>query len=268
MSKSIQQIEKDLADLEKQVSEFAITFSEKYQHYLESLSQIARQQLILAGYQICTQIYPKSFLELSLSVRQSLQEQIRNYANNIETRIRTALDFSFQENSSYTEAKVTTIRDYVENLKKPYELITWIQNTENKIHQVLNQYSILINQSFLEKNILPNNISPKLVEMAIEAQEEGAGVNGSNNLLQIVITEENSLQQNGENKEPKINNIVIVHIKLAELEFNNPALGLEHQQIRSSVDRLKTLSQVYQQKQKELVIAQAQAAWRAIWYDS
>ncbi len=264
MSKSLQQIEKDLADLEKQVSQFAVIFYEKYQKYLDLLSQTVRQQVILASYQICTQIHPKSFLELSLGVRQSLQEQIRHYANDVHKKIRAVLDSTLD-----LKIEVQTVEEALEKMTIPDELSIWAQNIEQKIKKILDNYSNLLNQCFMEIGVFPDNLPATFLEMAIEAQEEGSAITGATNLLQVLIGAEEVEQDDLMVKETKINSVIIVHLKLAELEFGNPALGIERQQVRYLVDdRLKSLSQIYQQKQRELAIVQAQTAWRSIWYDS
>ena len=77
MTKSIQQIKQDLDNTESAVAETAIELQDRYRNYLELLSQSVKQQLILASYQICTQFYPQSFLDLSLSNKQDLQQALR-----------------------------------------------------------------------------------------------------------------------------------------------------------------------------------------------
>ncbi|MEI6379701.1 MAG: hypothetical protein WCO81_02255 [Cyanobacteriota bacterium ELA615] len=255
MTKSIQQLEKDLADLEKQISEFALTFSQKYQQYLDILSHLARGEIILVSYQICTEIYPQRFLELTTNQRQQLQEQIRNYANSIENRLKNALDFSNNEPSQTIQD-----REYLANFKKPQELLMWSNNVEHKIHQVFIHYSNLLNQYFMELEIFPETIAPKI----LENQAESPSLNGYNSLVHLIIASDESLL---ENKEPKISNIIVVNLKLAQLEFNNPTIEREHRQIRSYYEQLKNIAQIYKKTEQELTVAKSQAAWRALWYD-
>ena len=77
MTKSIQQIQQDLQSLESTTAETAIELEKLYQVYLSLLGKSLKQQLVLASYQICTQFYPQSFLELSLSDKQELQQALR-----------------------------------------------------------------------------------------------------------------------------------------------------------------------------------------------
>jgi hypothetical protein len=74
---SVEQIERDLAALEKAVMAIAQDFRQTYTDYLTVLEQTMRQQLTLAAYRLCTQGYPERFLELSFQQRQRLQQSIQ-----------------------------------------------------------------------------------------------------------------------------------------------------------------------------------------------
>ena len=84
MTKSIQQIKQDLNNLESTTAKIAVELENLYENYLNSLSHSAKQQLVLASYQICTQFYPQSFLGLSLSNRQNLQQALRKIGIEVE----------------------------------------------------------------------------------------------------------------------------------------------------------------------------------------
>lgn len=85
MPRSIQQIKQDIENLEKTVTEISQEFHNVYDRYLDLLSQSVQKQLILASYQICTQIYPESFLRLSLDRRQKLQQNLKNLGKDFKT---------------------------------------------------------------------------------------------------------------------------------------------------------------------------------------
>ena len=74
---AIEQIEQDIAAIEKAMEAIAAELRSVYTSYLTALGQAVRQQLILASYHLCTQGYPASFLSLSFSQRQQLQQAIR-----------------------------------------------------------------------------------------------------------------------------------------------------------------------------------------------
>lgn len=80
MVRTVERIEQELAALDRSVAALAQEFQDAYRQYLDALGQAVRQQLILAGYHLCTQGYPDRFLKLSLAQRQQLQQSLRQLA--------------------------------------------------------------------------------------------------------------------------------------------------------------------------------------------
>ncbi len=264
MTKSLQQLENDLADLEKQVLQFSPTFFQKYQQYLDILSQLTRKELILVSYQVCTEIHPSRFLEISVNQRGQIQEKIRNYANSIENRLKTAMDFFSNESGHSSEDGELKINEYLVNAKKPQELLMWSNNVEHTIDQIFNHYSDLLNRYFIETKILPDNIPSKILELVSDSQNEGPNFNGYTSLVQLVITADETAT---ENKDFKISNVVVIYLNRVKLELANPVLERAHRQIRSHYEQLKAQTQTYKKNEQELIIAKSQSAWRALWYD-
>jgi hypothetical protein len=58
-----------------------------------------------------------------------------------------------------------------------------------------------------------------------------------------------------------------INLRLGEIEFADAMLSSYRKQIRSVLLQLNRLGQEYQKKQRERSVAQAEAAWRAIWSD-
>ncbi|MGD1804718.1 hypothetical protein ACP6PL_04650 [Dapis sp. BLCC M126] len=73
----IRKIGQDLQRIEEAIADIAKEFYSTYQGYLKALGQGMRQQLIFASYHICTQAYSETFLKLSFSQRQKMQEELR-----------------------------------------------------------------------------------------------------------------------------------------------------------------------------------------------
>ncbi|MBE9167695.1 hypothetical protein IQ238_09245 [Pleurocapsales cyanobacterium LEGE 06147] len=96
MPSSIQQIKQDIANLEKTVTEVGQELQSLYDQYLDLLSQSVQKQLILASYQICTQVYPESFLRLSLDRRQKLQRNLKNLGKDFKVTFWNNLEKSEQ----------------------------------------------------------------------------------------------------------------------------------------------------------------------------
>ncbi|NJR68564.1 MAG: hypothetical protein HC771_07745 [Synechococcales cyanobacterium CRU_2_2] len=102
MAKSVEQINRELAALEEQSQELGQTLRSLYGNYLAELGQVTRQQLTSVCYQLCTQLYPESFLKLSYRGRDRLQRQIRQCSQALQERLE--LEQLFQPDESELEA--------------------------------------------------------------------------------------------------------------------------------------------------------------------
>ena len=115
MTKSIQQIKQDFTNLESKTVEIATELERLYQDYLNLLTQSVKQQLILASYQICTQFYPQSFLELSLSEKQNIQQTIRRIGIEAEP---TLLSVVQQKELEPEPLQIDLMAELIKNLPK------------------------------------------------------------------------------------------------------------------------------------------------------
>ena len=79
-------IEQQLSKLQKQTADIATELESLVDSYLQILSQASKRQLVLTAYHVCTQIYPDKFLDLSLSQRHTLQQQLRDLGNRIQSQ--------------------------------------------------------------------------------------------------------------------------------------------------------------------------------------
>ncbi|MEY2984582.1 MAG: hypothetical protein RLZZ568_1199 [Cyanobacteriota bacterium] len=77
MTRSLAKIREQLTQLDAQTETQWHRLAQTYDHYAQRLSQTLQQQAVYAVYQICTQIYPAAFLQLSVSNRQKFQQSIR-----------------------------------------------------------------------------------------------------------------------------------------------------------------------------------------------
>ena len=87
MTKSIRAVKQNLENLKTQVAESATELEALHRGYLEILSQSLKQQFILACYQICTELYPQSFINLSLSAKQDLQQNLRQLSSELQPQL-------------------------------------------------------------------------------------------------------------------------------------------------------------------------------------
>ena len=332
MARSIQQIKQDLETLQKTVAEAATELQQLYNDYLQVLSQSVKQQLVLASYQLCTQIYPESFLKLSFKQRQQLQEKIREISqevaeflqqlNNIEQNEsspeQTELNLLAEmirnlplgessnqeiatdknqlpalENSDEAESQpeiiiagdpsnIQELAEHLENIaaeklesdklqeinfSNPEHLVLWQRRVEKNLKQTLDDTSRKVNKSLQDNNIIPSRLPTKVIDMAIQANEvtgNGHKVNSLPNILNLVIeTEKESKSSN-----PKVAQISLLRLRLSEIEFTDPSASLQRNKIRNFSKKIEQLRQQYRAKEREYAIAEAEAAWRAGWYEN
>ncbi|MEM8717710.1 MAG: hypothetical protein AAGE84_00165 [Cyanobacteria bacterium P01_G01_bin.39] len=116
MTKSIQQVKQDLDNLKSTVANTAVELEKLYSNYLDLLSHSLQQQLIFACYQICTEIYPQEFLNLSLSEKQELQQSLRGMGTQLKSELTEIINYKELEPEPL---EVNLMAELLKNLPKP-----------------------------------------------------------------------------------------------------------------------------------------------------
>ena len=116
MTKSIQQVKQELKDLESATAEMAIELEQLHRGYLEMLGQLLQQQLISTCYQICTELYPGSFLNLSLREKQDLQQKLRQLGIQVEPELTEIVS---QKELEPEPTGLNLMAELIKNLPKP-----------------------------------------------------------------------------------------------------------------------------------------------------
>jgi hypothetical protein len=80
MVRPVEIIRRDIEGLKQATLTLAEEFNQLYSGYLASLGTALQRQVVMAAYHLCTQVYPESFLALSVGQRESLQRQMRQLA--------------------------------------------------------------------------------------------------------------------------------------------------------------------------------------------
>jgi hypothetical protein len=109
MARAIERIERDIEALEEKISAIAFELEAASTSYLTTLGQAVRQQLILAGYHLCTQGYPESFLRLSLNQRQKLQKALRQLSAETSKQL---IDYTKPESSIIDDEETESENDH------------------------------------------------------------------------------------------------------------------------------------------------------------
>ncbi|WP_019508114.1 hypothetical protein [Pleurocapsa sp. PCC 7319] len=197
MTKSIQQIRQDLDYLESAVASTSVELRDLYRKYLELLSQSVKQQLILASYQLCTQFYPQSFLNLSLKNKQKLQQELRKIGSKLQPVL---LDILEQKKLEPEKIELNLMAELIKNLPK-------LQRTKESQEPQESQEIQEIRES-REVNELNTGIDLRAVAAELENVE----------FIEIDTTSENDSEESNldenlpSSEQPK---------PLKEIDFNN-----------------------------------------------
>ena len=294
MARAIEQIERDLAALSKAVNGLAAEFSKAYIRYLEILGQAMCQQLMQAIYQICTQAYPKQFLSLSFNQRQQLQQTIRKLSQNAADQLLVQIknterrqeaedkgdekdkedledredweDYELRDLPSLYDGKELPLGNtngLPSNFFEPLELAKWQHKQEEAIAHTLKTLSLETNRLLQQIGILPQKLPTPLLEAATTASEVAAEMtSGPPNILNLLIETENHSET-----EDGITQLITVQLRLSEIEFSDVNVRTVRNQIRQLEAKLNSLGQEYQKKQRERLVAEAEAAWRVSWFE-
>ncbi|MUG98285.1 primosomal protein [Scytonema sp. UIC 10036] len=151
------------------------------------------------------------------------------------------------------------------NSSNPIEILKWQHGLERAVQDKLKLVSRDANLLLQRSGILPKKLPEPILEAAAAAASEASAevMPGPPNLLNLVIEVDGEQQS----EEPNLTQIMALNLRLGEIEFNDVTLSSSRKQIRSILIQLNKLGQEYHKKQRERSIAQAEAAWRAIWSD-
>ncbi|WRH66188.1 MAG: hypothetical protein RSE13_21520 [Planktothrix sp. GU0601_MAG3] len=272
MAGSINRVDQDIAALEEAIAKIAQEFHKAYEVYLVSLGQGVRQQLILASYHLCTQTYPQAFLELSVSQRQKLQQELRNLARQMQTDLCDALHIlvafelvDAEEEDFISEPEEAQPEENLRVSRTPQalDLLAWQEGIETEIVRLLKLLSKDTNLLLQRFGLLPKKLPEAILEVASKAQASSDMVAGPANLLQIMIETEDD----DESQTSSMTKLTAIHLRLGEIEFADANVMARRHQLRHLSGQLSSIRRDYQKKLRERAILQAESAWRASWYE-
>lgn len=177
---------------------------------------------------------------------QKLADRIEESLNKIET----------EEIENYPE----NIIDKLENLDT---LISWQENIEKQIPEILKKVSDRANSILQNAEILPNKIPKKVLEAATKMESGDTPLGGKPNLLNLLIEAEDTEEE----KKPRVTKVMAVNLRLSEIEFTDINVSAWRNKIRNLLGRLNQLQREYRKKQRERAVIEAESAWRSSWYE-
>lgn len=287
MAGSLERIDRDVAALEEAIATIAAEFDRAYSSYRQVLGQAARQQLILVCFYICTQAYPESFLALSFSQRERLQQGIRQVADWGKQQLQAielgsamsapsvdtqnddpAMANGIVAHESAESESVLSLPTPLEPLTRddspatpPEQVMSWQRQMEMEIAQILQALSSQTNHLLQQSGILPDLLPSPLLEATKAEGFESVG--SVPNLLNFTIETANPDQPD----RPTVTQLVAISLRLAEIELSDANCSAWRTQIRQLSHRLHSLAQQYDRKRKEQATAQAESAWRSSWFE-
>jgi hypothetical protein len=285
MARAIERIERDIAAIKEAIRAIAVELQRAYASYLNTLGLAVRKQLILASYHLCTQGYPENFLHLSLNQRQQLQQAIRKLGQVAAEQLLACIKSQEAEvdkgddedvalasprvgNEGVTSSELvdtSNSQSFTADTSNPIELAKWQQNLEEVTQEILKKLSHDANLLLQKSGVLPKKLPEPILAAAAAAASEASAeaMPGPPNLLNLVIEIENEQQS----EDSGLTQIMAINLRLGEIEFADVALSSERRQIRSILVQLNKLGREYQKKHREKAIAEAEAAWRASWFE-
>ncbi|AOY83723.2 hypothetical protein BJP36_31210 [Moorena producens JHB] len=287
-------IDQELAALEEAITHLAKEFQITYSNYLTFLGQCVGQQLIMAAYRICTQGYPESFLNLSVNSRQQLQQSLRKLAQETQQQLPSLLE-QWQESRSATtddsdhdsdhdsEMPSSEIPSSTEDspfLNAPTEpspaaeltsnprnsiekLEEWLKHLESGITKTIQDVSVETNRILHKSSIIPDKFPQEILEAAAKVEASAVETAESPNIIKIMM----ETKGDGETDESRLTRIIAIKLRLSEIEFADPNLTPGRKKIRDLLAKMSQLKREYYKKQRQKAVAQAEAAWRASWFD-
>lgn len=273
MTRAIERIEKDIIALKEATRAIAQQLNLAYARYINTLGLALQKQLILASYYLCTQGYPDEFLNLSLNQRQKLQQSIRKLSQQAAQELisyiqppevtQTEVVLETEEEEEKDEQEEKEQQPQALDPSNPIELVEWQQEVEEGIEETLKKVSQGANIIIQKTGVLPKKLPEPILTAATAASESSSDMMPSlPNILNLVI--EISDQEDAEDS---ITQIMAIHLRLGEIEFADVTLLTERKRIRNILMQLSKVGREYQKRQKELKIAEAEAAWRASWFE-
>ena len=167
--------------------------------------------------------------------------------------------------SQVLSSNFLSLKVYSSEISNPAELIKWQQQIEARILANLKHISSEVNSVLKNTDILPRRLPASILDAAVIASETSAEImSGPPNILNLLIEVETG---GSSSEEPSLTQIMVLGLRLGEIEFADTQLSSLRKQIRYILSKLNKLGRQYQQRQREYSIAEAESAWRASWFE-
>lgn len=156
---------------------------------------------------------------------------------------------------------------------------------EQRIRDVLQRVSRKANRLLRKARVIPD-LPESVLEAASDADMAVPKGRAVPNVLNVLVAmagdiatefdrqqterddeDADSPEDEEEALEGTMTHLAAVQLRLADLELGDVQTALWRSKLRTAVGRLRKLGKQYQRAERELAIAQAEQAWRAVWYN-
>ncbi|TAD78313.1 MAG: hypothetical protein EA001_07855 [Oscillatoriales cyanobacterium] len=143
----------------------------------------------------------------------------------------------------------------------PSQVLLWQRSREKLTTATLRAQSHRVNDLLRSAGILPGKLPAAVLEIATKADLSDA-TSQAPNLIDLAI--DGPLDDDSSKGAARF---VVVHLRLAEIQFNDPILQQRLGPIRRLLDQLDQLRARYEKLQQQQAIAAAESAWRSAWFE-
>jgi hypothetical protein len=162
---------------------------------------------------------------------------------------------------------------------------------EQQIRDTLQQVSKQVNQRLQEAQVIPN-LPEAVLDAASETEMGPMRGRAVPNVLNVIVAMANAMDDALEEEEdleadsleddqdedasedddedPRdrlMTHLAAVNLRLADLEFGDVQASMWRSKLHNALGHLRKIGKQYQKVQREMAIAEAEQAWRAVWYD-
>jgi hypothetical protein len=276
MAKPIEQVEQELTKLRMASSQLGKELTIAYKSYFAAFAPTLKKQSIQGCYYLCTTGYPEAFVKLNYDRRAQLLKILQRTVNNAVANLVQHIDSPDRSSNNEDEptGEVTSMSMPTDWFATPTSLATWQKHIEAEISHSLKEISYKVNLLLQQGQVLPPSVPKPILEANPQAELQGGNLVNIPNILSVLIEQPDSpspeappATDEDDDDAPQVLPIYSVYLRLPEIEFSDATVLSCRKNIDILANKIKGLSREYIQRQQDLKIAEAAAAWRNSWFE-
>lgn len=274
MAKPIEQVEQELTKLRMASSQLGKELTIAYKSYFAAFAPTLKKQSIQGCYYLCTNGYPEAFVKLNYDRRAQLLKILQRTINNAVANLVVYIDSPDRSSNNEDDptGEITSMSMPTDWFATPTSLSTWQKHLEAEISHSLKEISYKVNLLLQQGQVLPPSVPKPILEANPQAELQGGNLVNIPNILSILIEQSEpqevaSATDDEDGDEPQVLPIYSVYLRLSEIEFSDATVLSCRKNIDVLTNKINGLRREYIQRQQDLKIAEAAAAWRNSWFE-